>query len=147
VKPLLLRGNLRAFAVSKPRVGTRYDRARQLWVGVDGTPVVLQRQTASDFGETTATTSQEGVDCTERFASDFGETTITKTAEGTDMTESYLSSDFGETTITRTAEGTDTTEAHLSSDFGETTKTATVEGTDQVEATDLRFDPDSRDLT
>lgn len=114
--PLILRGASRPIAVSEPLPGTHYDQRRQLWITIDGTPVVLQSRSSSDFGETTVTTSQEGVDCSERLASDFGETTVTKTAEGTDMTETFLGSDFGETT-----------------------KSATVEGTDQVEATDLKF--------
>lgn len=136
-RPLLLRASLRRFEASEPKPGTAYDATRQLWINADGIPVVEAARTeqcASDFGETTVTTSAEGVDQSEGRGSDFGETTLTRTSEGTDKTE-MLSSDFGETTVTKTSEGTDATETFSASDFGETTKTASREGSDQTEAT------------
>lgn len=145
--PLVLQQPLRAIPESKPKSGTYYCGKRQIWIQDDGRPVVAgARRGASDFGETTATATQEGVDQVEATSeggivssSDFGETTITKTSEGTDQTEnaSFLASDFGETSLTRTSEGADQTEALSSSDFGETTKSATAEGIDQAEALDV----------
>ncbi len=143
--PLVLQQHLRSIPASTPEAGTYYCAARQLWIRSDGRPVVTAHGRASDFGETSATATREGIDQTEASgelaqaatgSSDFGETTITETREGTDQAEgaSLLGSDFGETTLTRTSEGVDQTESMSASDFGETTKTATAEGMDQSEA-------------
>ncbi len=122
--PLVLQQHLRVVPESTPEAGTYYCTARQLWIRRDGRPVVDARGSSSDFGETSATATREGIDQTE--------------ATGELAQTAIRSSDFGETTMTRTREGADQTETAtmLGSDFGETTKTATAEGMDQSEVLD-----------
>jgi hypothetical protein len=120
----------------------RYDESLQLWINAtSGRPAV------TDYANTGRDRSTAG--------SQFGETTNTRTQEGVDQSEVICASDFGETAITKTQEGIDTTErlAPLArhpeptlavqrgsvavrvgeSKFGETIFTATREGVDQSE--------------
>jgi len=137
--PFILMGRKRLPPESAPSDEQVYDDYRQLWINKkSGTPVVTAIQVksqVSNFGETTISKTQEGVDQlegTDLSASSFGETTLTETREGVDQLEVAT---FVASTLTRTVEGADLSEIATlpASPFGETTHTATREGVDQSE--------------
>ncbi len=93
-----------------------YDVERQIWIdereGLPLVEVLINVNSATNFGETLITATREGVDQSEIStlgSTQVGETTMTKTHEGADQSEitSLTASTFGETTITRTHEGAD----------------------------------------